>query len=491
MARNRMNLWTSESREAAFLHKLGIRLTGGGHRVQADDLDPRASVEGRSRFAAHPEWYGLIGGTRRGDIAGESGTNFCTSNETARHELARNLVTDLTSGRLRHADVVEVWPLDGGRWCECDRCRAQGTPTDRWLDVVAAVAAEVRAARLDGRLDRTVELVAPAYLETLAPPTRAVSPDFDPASCSIVFFPYFRCYAHALADSSCTELNLRLARAWNGWTAAPDRFYRGRLVVGEYYNVSWTRSLPVVYASVMGEDLPWYAHNGADGVFYMHAPTRLWGAWTLNHAVLARGLWDPDSARSVPDAFCREYFGEAAGAMGMHYSRLEVATMNITALAHCVGAFGTSGAAAGRLTDVRFPLFPLRHLQPRGERPYGPGVDDIAELMRDARAALDSARTVATDPLVRARIEDDARRFEYGEAMFGFWLGLIRVAGAHRAQDAAAARREWPAVEAAAARLRGVHDLVQVSGRDADARDGLAASQVLPTYEYFRRLYGR
>ena len=491
MARNRMNLWTSETPDPGFLHKLGVRLTGGGHRVQADDLDPRAVVGGRSRFAAHPEWYGLIGGVRRGDIAGETGTNFCTSNGSARHELARNLVAELVAGRLRNADVVEVWPLDGGRWCECDSCRAEGTPTDRWLDVVAAVNAEVRTAREQGRLGRAVELVAPAYFETLSPPTRAVSSDFDPASCSVAFFPYYRCYAHALADSSCTELNLRLARAYDGWAVAPDRFYRGRLSIGEYYNVSWVHSLPIVYASVMSEDLPWYARNGADGVFYMHAPTRLWGAWTLNHAVYARALWNPDSARSVADAFCREYFGPAAGPMGMHLSRLEVATMNITALAHCVGAFGTSGGPPGRLANPAFPLFPLHHLQLRGERPFGPGVEDIAELMRDARAYLDSARAVPTDPIVRARIDDEERRFEYGEAMFDFWLGLIRVAAAHRAQNAAAARREWPAVENAATRLRAIHELVQVAASHANARGGLEASQVVPTYEFFRRLYGR
>ena len=139
-----------------------MRLTGGGHHVQADDLDPKARMEdGRTRFAVHPEWYGLRGGTRRGDIVGETGTNFCTSNAEARRELAHNLVGDLTRGSLLHADVVELWPLDGGAWCECDSCRAQGTPTDRWLDVVAAVCAEVRGARAAGALQRDVEIMAP------------------------------------------------------------------------------------------------------------------------------------------------------------------------------------------------------------------------------------------------------------------------------------------------------------------------------------------
>ncbi len=504
MARNRMNLWTAEEPDPAFSKKLGIRLTAGGHRVQADYLDPGApGGGGRTRFAVHPEWYGAQGGRRRGDIVGEGGTNFCTSNRDACRELARNLVRDLAAGRLRHSDVVEVWPLDGGRWCDCDACRAQGSPTDRWLDVVAAVCAEVHAARAAGSLRRPVEVVAPAYLETLAPPTRPVSPDLDPGIASVTFFPYFRCYAHALADSSCTEINARLLQAYRGWAMAPDRHYTGPLTIGEYYNVSWVRSLPVVYAHVMGADLPWYAAHGATGLMYMHAPTRRWGTWTSNHALLARLLWDPAAqVDSLAATFCRQYFAEAGEAMRRCYGRLESATMNITALAHCVGAFGTSGATGGRLADPRFPLFPLQHLRGwRGGRlvdraepepnVVGPGVEDMVELMRDARSQLQAGRAVTRDPIVLARLDDEDRRLAYGEAMFDLWVGLIRVAAADRAHVADSARAVWPAVESAVVRLRSIHDEVQVAGSHADAPDGLAASQVVPTYEYFRRKYGR
>lgn len=503
MARNRMNLWTAEEHDPALLKKLGMRLTAGGHRAQADYLTPTAldPAGGRTRFAAHPEWYGLQGGTRRGDITGENGVNFCTSNADARRELASGLVQDLAAGRLRLADVVEVWPLDGGRWCECDRCREQGTPTDRWLDVVATVCAEVRDARAAGRLRRPVEVVAPAYLETLAPPTRPVSPDLDPAIASVAFFPYFRCYAHALADTSCTEMNVRLLQAYRGWAIAPGRHYTGPLTIGEYYNVSWVHSLPVLYPSVMGRDLPWYAVHGASGLMYMHVPTRLWGPWTLNHAVLARLLWDPGArADSVVAEFERRYFGEPPGSRRMqrYTAWLEGATANITAMVHCVGAFGTSGASGGRLADPRFPLFPLQHFQLESQAArdsrspnQGPGMKVIDFWIRGAGDSLAAARVGADDPVVAARLADESRRFAYGEAMFGFWLGLIRIAAADRAHDDAAARATWPAVESAAARLRAVREEVQVAGSHADAPDGLAASQVVPTYEFFRRKYGR
>ena len=85
-------------------------------------------------FEAHPEWYGLHAGARSAAIHGESGDNDCTSNRDATRELAASLVRSLAGGRLRHADLDNFWMLDQGRWCECDRCREQGSPSDRTSD---------------------------------------------------------------------------------------------------------------------------------------------------------------------------------------------------------------------------------------------------------------------------------------------------------------------------------------------------------------------
>src|SRR5262249_9196992 len=151
------------------------------------------------------------------------------------------------AGRLENADLVNVWTTDGGRWCECEACRTLGTPTDRALDLTRRLADAVSAARRRGGLGREGVLSAAAYLETLAPPTRPVPASAENGALLVTFFPYFRCYAHPLADPSCTELNRRLESAWEGWSRAPDRAYRGPLGVCEYYNVSWFKSLPLVF----------------------------------------------------------------------------------------------------------------------------------------------------------------------------------------------------------------------------------------------------
>jgi len=483
MARNRMNLWTAaDTAYVQLMKQLAIRASGGGHTIQAEFLSPQRY------FAAHPEWFGLHDGRRSPTLHAESGDNFCTSNAEARHTLASNLVAALDHGSLRHVDDLELWMLDGGRWCECDACRAQGSPTDRLLDVAADVDAAVDSAWRQGRLGRRVEVATLAYLETLAPPRRDHRGAGAPM---VVFFPYFRCYAHALFDSTCVEINRRLALAYRGWEAVPATWG-----VCEYYDVGAFKSLPLVFPHVMAADLARYARSGERTRFeYMHAPTRAWGCWTLNHWLLSRLTWDAgrDPDTLVAD-FCHDYFPASSAAMRQHYRWLEKASANILALQHCVGVFGTNAAEGGRLTQPSARLFPLQHLQPAESHPTvndAPDLDEIEGAMREARAALDRARALAGSPVESGRLAEEEHRFAYGEAMFAFYAGLIRTAQSARNGDAASAREAFAAVERAAQTLRGVTDLVQVSASHANAKDGLEASGVTATYRYFRERYGR
>ena len=323
MARNRLNLWTAaDTAYVPLMKKLGFHLTGGGHTIESQFLTPSRY------FAGHPEWYGLHGGRRSPAIHGESGDNFCTGNAAARRTLAGNIVRALIDGSLARVDELELWMLDGGRWCECDSCRAQGGPTDRWLEVAGAVRLAVDSARADGRLARSVHVVAPAYLETLAPPTRTHEPAVD-----VTFFPYFRCYAHTLADSSCTEINRRLAAAFRGWESAG-------LILGavcEYWNVGAFKTLPLVFRT------RWRARHGlvrrpARRPRRLHARSHARvGCWTLDHRLFAQLAWNPhQDPDSLVARFCREYFPASAAAMREHYRQLERASANILALQHFV-----------------------------------------------------------------------------------------------------------------------------------------------------------
>jgi hypothetical protein len=487
MARNRLNQWTAaDTAHVPLMKKLGFRLTGGGHTIQADFLPPARY------FPSHPDWYGLHEGRRSPRIAAESGDNFCTSNAAARRALAENLTRALAEGSLAQVDALQLWMLDGGRWCTCRGCRRQGTPTDRLLELAAEVAARVERSRRSGRLNRPVEISTLAYLETASPPTTARPPGRLGAGFTVVYFPYFRCYAHALADSTCTELNLRHAERYRAWAKA-SAASPGRLGVCEYYNVGAFKSLPLTFPAVMGSDLAWYG-GSATSLSTMHAPVRAWGVWTLNHWLYARLAWDPGTAvDSLMSDFCRGYFPTTGALMREHYRHLETATGNILALQHCAGVYGGQGIPSGRLAQASLPLFPLRHLQASESHPAtddAPDLDQIEAAMLAARQALDRARQGVREPTEARRLADEEGRFAYGEAVFQLYAALIRTAERHRALDGDAARRAFAAAQQAAQRLREVRDLVQVSASHANAADGLEASGVRTTYEFFRRLYG-
>ncbi|MBN1488706.1 MAG: DUF4838 domain-containing protein [Phycisphaerae bacterium] len=524
MARNRLNLWTAAERPLGLLKKLGLKLTEGQHDIQKRFLDPQAAYPyNHPRFdgdedkpddpyavsseylgdandngtltyyEAHPEWYGLRKGKRADRFTGEDGqggVNYCTSNRDATLELAKNLTQDLIDGQWRHADTLNFWMLDAMPWCECDACKRQGTLTDRLMETVHVVLTELNKARQTGRLLREIELITLAYHETLDPPSKPLPPDFDFAHCSVTFFPIERCFAHSLADPACTEINRRLADNLRGWTVGEGRHYTGPVFIGEYYNVSSLKSLPVVFPTIMAADIPWYYRIGARHFHYMHTPTRLWGTWTLNQYLMARLLWDPDAdSTTIIDEFFREYYPTATDHMRSFYRHLEVASANCKAFKHYVEP---RYALRNRLTGEQ-EIFPLDHLRYGAHRPPindGPDVVEIIDAMKAARTEIDAALLECANPVEQARILEDERRFAYGETTYEFMYHLVRTALAHRRGDAATARREMLYAARCAELLESIVELVQVSSSHANAKNGLEASQAIGPYEHFRRLYG-
>jgi len=525
MARNRMNFWTAEEKKKIhFLKKLGMKLTAGGHIIQEYFLSPHAEYpydypkfhgdedkpkdpyapgdeyvgdtngDGKlTYFEAHPEWYASRGSKRSNHIRIQ-GDNYCTSNADATKELAKNLVQCLVDGRWHYVDIVNFWTLDGGQWCECDNCKRQGTYTDRLLDVVYRMLTEIRNARQQKCLQRNVQLSTLAYHETLSPPTSPLPDDFDYENFSVTFFPIQRCYVHALADPSCTETNQHLLKNYQGWVMGSGRFYTGAMCIGEYYNVSSIRSLPVLFPRIMAADIPWYYSTGARHFHYMHTPTDLWGTWTLNQYLLGRLLWYTDTNVDVLlDGYFHRYYPTTTERTQAFYQHLEVATANIKAFKHNVWFRGQRWRLLDRLKYVRSELFPLEHLR---YDPYHPALDDgpdvveIVEAMRLARREIDAALIMCSDKIEQARLLEDERRFAYGEAMIYFYYHLVRTGIFHRRGDEIMARHEFLYVEEFAKQLRGITDLVQVSYYNPDCKDGFDASQAEDVYKFFKKKYG-
>jgi len=526
MARNRMNYCDETGKDVHFHKKLGMLLARGGHSIQSLFLNPDAEYpynhprfrgdEGKPQdpypcgsdyagdvngdgkltyFEAHPEWYGLRKGKRSAKLVG-AGDNYCTSNQDATNELAKNLVQSLIDGAWRNVDIVNFWMLDNGKWCECECCARQGNYTDRLFDVCYAVQKAIQQAQREARLHRKVLLASLAYHETLSPPSRPLPADFDYQSFSVTFFPIERCYVHTLADPKCTEINQFLREHYEGWTTKPDRHYKGSLFIGEYYNVSSFKGLPVLFPSIMAADIPWYYRTGTRHFNYMHTPTHLWGTWTLNQYLLARLLWNVETdSEGLLTEYFRTFYPTTSQHTRAFYRHLERATANFKPFKHYAGKDRYS--LRRQLTVDSREIFPLKHLRYDSYHPEtddGPDVIEIVEEMRLARKELDAALLECHDQDEAARLMEDDRRFAYGEAMVFFYYHLIRTAMLHRRGEAALARREFGMVEQYTEKLRAVTDLVAPlenrKAGDANAKDGFEATQAENVYQFFKTKYG-
>ena len=441
MARNRLNYWCVQQENKPLMHKLGIQLIGGGHRLTdwylgprkpypynhprfaGDDtkpVDPYAVSDGYqgdgdgngtlTYFEAHPDWYALRDGKRSPRISGDGGDNFCTSDPDAVTEWVRNAVADLAAGANRDAGMMNAWMLDGGKWCECEECKRQGTRTDRNLQVVHEYAKGIKIAQSEGRINRPIRLLFLAYADVLEPPSKPLPPDFDYDMCIATYFPICRCYVHTLQHPEGCSRNVRYHRHLHGWAVEPKRHYRGQLCIGEYYNVSGYKCLPICFMHSMAADIP-YSHSlGARYFHYMHCTTRNWGNKALTNWQMARQLWNPgaDCTALWTDYFTGRY-GPAAGDMRQFYENLERMLCNVTELKYNL---------ARRLHQGSATLYPGGHLRyetAAGEAADVPSVQDMLQAAATCRRIVDGVLEQELPKRVRDRVEEDRGLFTYGE----------------------------------------------------------------------------
>ncbi len=530
MVRNKINLWTALDHQVHKLKKLGLKLTVGGHENQLFYLHPRAEYpyncatftgdedkpddpyrpsdeyqgdkngDGKlSYFEAHPEWYGLIDG-KRSDKFAWNGHNFCTSNIDAAHEFGKNMAAGLADGRWKYADIVNFWMFDThGGWCHCDACKAQGSITDRFFILVDIVFQEIEKARTEGRLNRKVLISPLAYEDTIFPPTKPLPEGFNYDDCLLTFFPIGRCYAHTLADTSCSEINQRLYRSYVNWAMDSGRYYKGAVFIGEYYNVSSLMSLPTVYTHIMSSDIPWYYRNGARHFCYMHSPIVRWGTWTLNQYLMSRLLWDIDAdSDKVIDEYFRLYYPTTHESTRQVYEHLERATANLKAFKHFItlkdeSRFYLTQSWAQHLTQKNKPIFWIDHLHYEPQTATTNATLSIVEMVDEmalARKAMDEALLSCTDQTEQTRLLDANARVNYGLTMYRFLYHLVRTAMFFHSDNDVLAQAEFARTKIYADLLKQITDMANVTGGGGPP-DGLGATQAVFVYDFFAEKYGQ
>lgn len=464
MARNRMNLWSSGEMGVppGEMKKRGLHLSAGGHtfytliapdspypyahpRFQGGDRklppDPyrvspdfRGDADGNGILTyseAHPEWYGLGPDGKRHFTTDPFGYNFCTSNKDMQREFLKNLVEKLANGDWKYADYLDWWPEDADHWCVCDDCKALGSPTDRNLLMADLIREGLKQALADGRLRRDIKVKFLIYSSAgvIDPPTRPLPKDFDYNGIMGTFFPIYRCYVHDLDDPACTEFNKRYFDYLNAWRTSP--YYKGKFMVGEYYNISYFRDLPILFTRTMEHDVRFYYESGARAMHYMHVPMGNWGPRTLTNFQFARMLWDPATdIPSMKEEYFRERYEAASNPMRDFYASLEKAMLNVP---EYLATPGEEENLGGRLrafaNGTTKDIFPYRHLRLSGDHPPpddGPSIEDsIAELGR-AERLVDQALEVPVSDRALGCIHEDEALFRYADATVRLYYHMAR-----------------------------------------------------------------
>lgn len=513
MARNRLNDWCVEQANHALLHKLGIRLVGGLHdaeerflhpnapypynhpRWQGDENKPAdpypesgqyqgdADGDGKlSYFEAHPEWFAMVKGQRVPGFKTWSGTNYCTSNAHATTEFMKNFVQAMVDGPYRDADVIRFWTLDAAKWCSCPECQALGIPTDRNLLLVHRLDREIKRARAEGRLQRPILLRFLAYADVLQPPTRPLPADFDYTTCWATYYPICRCYVHQFDDPGCA-VNARYLAQLRGWAMDPGRLFRGQLQIGEYYNVSGYKCLPVNFSRTMAHDIPYFYKIGARQFEYMHVTTGLWGTKALTNYQMARQLWSVDAdCRALWDDYFARRYGPAAQPMRAFYDELEKMLCNVTEIRY---------GLARRLNQGAEELFPTSHLRLErspGAPCDGPTWTEIVAHGRECRTAIDKVLSSSLPQRIKARIAEDKRTFTYAERTIAYYDACIRGLLAARAKRMDEARGQHARAKDLAKLLQEDKTSASLSSAHASAANAFEATLAKGALERLGRL---
>jgi hypothetical protein len=345
-----------------------------------------------------------------------------------------------------------------------------GTPTDRNLLVVHALAQGIRKAQQEGFINRRIRLFFLAYADVMEPPTRPLPADFNYDMSIATFLPIVRCYVHSLDEETCAR-NRWYYRHLQRWAVEAERYYQGELCIGEYYNVSGYKSLPICYMHSMAHDIPLYYTLGARHFYYMHCTTDNWGNKALTNYQMSRQLWDPETDC---EALWRDYFrrryGAAALTMRRFYESLEVMLSNVSELKY---------GLARRLDSGAENLFPSSHMQyEKREYSDNDGIDfvEMLDACKRCRALIDEALKKELPPRVRARVEEDERLFTYGERTLEFFDAQCRAYLAARKGEKQQARAAYKEAQDLAALLKADETSTKFSSSHANARNALAAS---------------
>lgn len=258
--------------------------------------------------ASHPEYFALgKDGKRlhkdpnytRFDI------HFCMSNPDVQRIIGERMAKWMDvcpQGRYFYLTFGD----GAGKSCQCESCKAMGSPSDRNIKFVNSIAAKTAETHPD-KIIMTL-----AYVDTETPPTN----ERPLSNVKVLYCPYPMSWSNHL-ESFCPENKEGIA-SLNGWLERCP----GRMYIFDYPNCcpEVMNLWPAFHANL--DRIRYYDAKGANGLVFCGLQRKRSGFPGFNifnamsRYVLGKALWNPGlNADKEVDAFMRLYYGPAAPQM--------------------------------------------------------------------------------------------------------------------------------------------------------------------------------
>ncbi|MBR4058478.1 MAG: DUF4838 domain-containing protein [Lachnospiraceae bacterium] len=436
------------------LHKMCLKMSGGGHTIWYEYMDINQEYpykhglfggEGKpedpypvsvfykgdvnqdgilSYGEAHPEWYALQDGKRNlfrdykayHETGYATGDYICTSNEEGVKEFCKLVVDSLSEGAMKDLSCIKLFALDNGNWCQCERCR--DLPLSyRQLMLAYYLDKAIKKATKEGRIVRKITITIPAYHETLIPPDRPLPEDFDYDTITVIFYVIERCYVHNINDTKCVETNKMLYERLMSWVSG---FYKGKLTIGEYYNVSAFAAMPFILTERMANDIAFYYGIGARHMHYMHMTASNWGVSAINNYMYSKLLWNVTWNKEVlKHRYFSARYGEYASKMQSLYEELERICANCKRIKHYQYINDRIRGLATELKNNQKELFDYNHMKFEGRAEDYQAGPSLTETVTEFEKCFKEFCKFIEDKDF-SLFQEDYEQLEYGLNMLKF-----------------------------------------------------------------------
>ncbi len=247
-------------------------------------------------FAAHPEYFSMVGGRRQ-----RGRPQLCCTNP----DVIR-ICTEAIRRAMRAQPAATVFSVSQNDWdghCECPNCQALARREDSQIAPMLQLVNRVAEAVEKEFPDKLLETLA--YQWSRRPPKHLrPQPNVVVRLCSIEC-----CFSHPLATCDC-RANREFRADLEGWAKAAPRLW-----VWDYDTDFAHYLLPFPNQRVRGPNIRFFVAHNVTGIFEQDTYDTPDGELSaLGGYISAKCLWNPNYDPNVAtNEFLEGYYGQAAG----------------------------------------------------------------------------------------------------------------------------------------------------------------------------------